>query len=292
MIVVKLIGGLGNQMFQYALGRRLAHERRVPLKVDLSWFRAQKQTQVDTVRSYALDGWRIRASPATARDLWWFPQLRPGLTRFSDYIAWLAPPVVSEKSCGFDPDVLRTPRSAYLSGYWQSERYFGSVRSFLLEDFALSIPPCSHASELARQIEGAPVISLHVRRADYLSNPAAAAFHGVCSPEYYRSAMRWVAGQVGDAHFLVFGDDLQWARDKLQSAWPTTFVEHSLDCPPHNDIWLMSLCSHHIIANSSFSWWGAWLAENPSQLVVAPRRWFRDERLDTSDLLPDRWTML
>jgi hypothetical protein len=162
----------------------------------------------------------------------------------------------------------------------------------LLEDFSLSNPPCIHAANLAEQMKGAHAISVHVRRGDYLSNPAANAFHGVCSTEYYRTAMQLVAEKVDDPHFFVFGDDPDWARENLQFYWPTTFVEHGLDCSPHNDIWLMSLCSHHIIANSSFSWWGAWLAENLSQLVIAPRRWFQDERLDTSDLLPDRWTRL
>jgi len=285
MIVMRLMGGLGNQMFQYALGRRLARERGVPLKLDLSWFQGSAARAEHAMREYALGGWRIRASAATPEELARFAAWRRVLSALTGRNV----AVVKERGPEFHPEVLRVPGHAYLIGYWQSERYFSSIRDVLLEEFSLSAEPCAHAAALARTMPPSTAVAVHVRRGDYASVAYTHDFHGLCSPEYYQEAARRIADQITNPAFFVFSDEPDWARDNLQLGWPTTYVTHGGGCAPHQDIWLMSRCAHHIIANSSFSWWGAWLCRNEAKIVVAPRRWFADAALDTRDLIPADW---
>ena len=292
MIVVKVIGGLGNQMFQYALGRKLADDRSVPLRLDLTWFDELPDKGSDTARSFALDGWRVRAERATEADLARFPLSRPILKRLSRYFSPFLLPVVVERSFRFDPRVLSVPRTAYLNGYWQSAKYFASIERVLRTDFSMNAPACPHSERLIGEAGRAGSISLHIRRGDYVNNPSTNSFHGVCTVDYYKLAAKRVADEVTEPHFLVFSDDLDWARKNIKLEWPTSFVEHDSCCVPHNDIWLMSLCSHHIIANSSFSWWGAWLSTNPGKVVVAPKQWFRQPGVDTIDLIPANWVRI
>ena len=288
MIITKLMGGLGNQMFQYAFGRRLAYERGVPLKLDLTWFSDAPNTGADTVREYALDGWRIQASIAAAEDLSRLPARNGFLARLG-----LAPSrSIRERDFAFNAEVLRAPSSAHLTGYWQSEKYFKGIRDTLLRDFTLAVPLCSHSAQIMPQLRELRPIALHVRRGDYAHNRVTNAFHGLCSIEYYKEAAARIAEQVPDPAFLLFSDDLDWARDNLKLKWPTTYVQHDITCSPHQDMWLMSHCSHHIIANSSYSWWGAWLCSNEDKIVIAPKRWFKDPKSNTDDLIPEGWTRI
>jgi hypothetical protein len=199
---------------------------------------------------------------------------------------------VKERGFGFDASVLRAPSHAHLTGYWQSEKYFEPIRDILLRDFTLVAAPCPHASELLERAREPHVVALHVRRGDYVKDARTHEFHGVCTIEYYREAATRIAASVIEPSFLVFSDDPDWVRSNLRLDWPTTYVTHNGGCSPHQDMWLMSQCSHHIIANSSFSWWGAWLCQSKEQCVIAPARWFTDPKLDTRGLIPERWTRI
>ena len=288
VIITKLMGGLGNQMFQYALGRRLAYERGVPLKLDLTWFSDAPNMGADTVREYVLDGWRIQASIATSEDLSCLPARNSFLARLG-----LAPSrAIRERGFAFNAAVLRAPRSVHLTGYWQSEKYFKTIRDTLLRDFTLAAPPCPHAAQLLPQLRELRPIAVHVRRGDYVRNRVTNAFHGLCSIEYYKAAAARLAEQVSEPAFLLFSDDVDWTRDNLRLKWPATYVQHDSACSPHQDIWLMSHCSHHIIANSSYSWWGAWLCPNVEKTVIAPKQWFRNPQIDTRDLIPEGWARI
>jgi hypothetical protein len=292
MIVVRLMGGLGNQMFQYALGCRLAHDRSAPLKVDLSWFREAPNIAGDTVREFALDKWNVNALEATVADLARFPLSSSLSHRIARRIPLFSRRVITERTFGFDCGVFSAPSTAYLRGYWQSPKYFGDIDSILRADFTMKAPPCSHATDFQEEAAKVGAVSLHIRRGDYVLNPETNAFHGICTTEYYEQAAALVAERIEAPRFLVFTDDPAWAKKNLKLDWPTVFVEHRPSCLPHNDIWLMSLCSHHIIANSSFSWWGAWLGTNPQKMVIAPAQWFRNEDIDTTDLFPEGWIRL
>ncbi len=292
MIVVRLMGGLGNQMFQYALGRRLACEQKVPLKLDLSWFEANKTTAIEMPRDFALDGWQIEAAIATSEDLAQFQMKRSVETRlrcFFSFITKKSSKILFERGFAFDEGVLRARAPVFLEGYWQSEKYFRSIETILRNDFSLSTPLCVHSIPLLERIGQCTAVSVHVRRGDYISNSSTNAYHGACSIEYYRKAAGLIAERVASPHFFVFSDEPGWAKKNLTFSWPVTYVEHEESCSDHQDIWIMSRCSHHIIANSSFSWWGAWLSSFKKKVVVAPRRWFRKSSIDTSDLIPPEW---
>ena len=145
---------------------------------------------------------------------------------------------------------------------------------------------------LPRRSMPSNAVSLHVRRGDYVSDPATNRFHGTCSPDYYRQAVDYVIGRAGVPHLFVFSDDQEWTRANLQFAVPRrSSSANPPDCG-YRDMQLMARCRHHIIANSSFSWWGAWLNPSPEKIVVAPKQWFSSPRNDTRDLVPPNWVRM
>ena len=122
-----------------------------------------------------------------------------------------------------------------------------------------------------------------------MTDPVTKEFHGICSLEYYYNAIKKITEIVRKPHFFIFSDDIKWAQDNLKISYPATFVNHNADGKPFEDLRLMSLCKHHIIANSSFSWWGAWLSIDPDKIVFAPKEWFTDSGRNTDDLIPGSW---
>lgn len=284
-VTVKLLGGLGNQMFQYAVGITLADRHGVDLSFDVTAFNH------DNLRRYELDVFNIRASIATSDDIAGFNRRVTGV---QDGMLCIksAPTVYQERSFAFDPQVLDLPPPVRLDGYWQSERYFSLNAKALRGDFTLRHPLSDVNKEMLARIHDCSSVSVHVRRGDYVSNPATNGFHGVLGVEYYRRAAACVSEQVERPHFFVFSDDQQWVTDNLDLGHPTTFVKINNPDQGYADMLLMSSCSHHIIANSSFSWWGAWLNASPQKVVVAPKRWFKVDSCDTRDLFPEGWIPL
>jgi glycosyl transferase family 11 len=283
--VVALSGGLGNQLFQYALGRALAVAHGGRLQLDLRAF------LLDPRRRYMLDRLAIVHEEAEPGEL------PPAWTRFNRRLPWLLKlrgvrrPYV-ERGPTFDPHVLDLQAPAALWGNWQSEKYFGSITHALRQEIQPTAALTSERARLAEQIVRDKKISVHVRRGDYASNPAANAFHGTCEPSWYAEAKAMMDLRVPDARYVVFSDDTNWARENLAGFSDAVFVEPAVDGRDEQDMHLMSLCEHHIIANSSFSWWGAWLNPRMSKVVIAPRRWFRHEGHDTGDLIPESWIRL
>jgi hypothetical protein len=280
-------------MFQYAVGRRLAHAAAADLRLDLNWFSASRAG--DTPRSYGLDVFCIEERFASNADVAALTnslseRLLRRFPRFAEneaFYRWRTK--VTERHFGFDPVILSLPDQRYLVGYWQSEKYFADIEPVLRRELCFREPLGETCARLADEIRRCEAISLHVRRGDYVSSPATARFHGVCSCAYYQRAIATVVGQIPAAHFFVFSDDVDWARSNLAPGRPTTWVERVDPERDYEHLQLMSLCKHHIIANSSFSWWGAWLSDNPSKLVIAPRQWFADPMIVTKDLIPKAW---
>lgn len=286
LIVVQLCGGLGNQMFQYALGRHLSLATGSRLRFDLALLADDPQ------RSFALGGFCIAGAVATADEIAELPLApRHGwvarvMRRFSRDIS------VREKAFPFDPQILAATPPTYLRGYWQSEKYFAQIAPQIRQDFRLTSPMVESRGRIAGEIEATQAISVHVRRGDYVSNATANAYHGTCSPEWYERAMSHLASVVENPVFFVFSDDPDWARRNLRAKGRMKFVAPQSDIKDHEDMHLMAMCQHHIIANSSFSWWGAWLNPDPQKRVVAPARWFNQAGHYTGDLIPPAWTCL
>ena len=294
-IIVKLIGGLGNQMFQYAMGRALADRHHVSLKLDLTGFKQ------DPLRKFELGEMQIRADIATKKDLKGLAG-RVGtkfsridlLTKIFRVMVRIKRPLMifREKSFLFDPEVNLLQFPIYLEGYWQSERYFLSIADHIRHDFRLGVALDEANEKMHEQIMRKNAVSIHIRRGDYVSNPASSQYHGVCSMEFYRDAITYICARVESPHFFVFSDDHLWVADNLVIDHPLTLVQ--INGPDRGlfDLALMKSCRHHIIANSSFSWWGAWLNPSPDKIVVAPKRWFNQANQDTRDLLPESWIKL
>jgi hypothetical protein len=181
-----------------------------------------------------------------------------------------------------------------LHGYWQSEMYFASIEPLIRREFTLREEPSARTQRVASEICGANSVFVHFRRCDAVHEPRGASIHGTPPAEYYAHAAAYVNGRVSNPHFFVFSDEAEWVKQNVHLPGRMTVVDHNLpgngDAPgrEHEDLWLMSLCRHAIIANSSFSWWGAWLNPDRERIVIAPKLWFRSTH-DARDLVPQRW---
>jgi len=288
LIITSINGGLGNQLFQYAAGRTLAHLHQTELVLDLSWFDLRPNR--NTPRRFELMNYPIsgRLLDQSEKKVLRFYQGKI-LSRIHFLPRrWT---IFREKSFHFDPKFFVLPNDVYLKGYWQSPLYFDAIRSILLDEFAPIHPPGPANEILINEMSATNSVSIHVRRGDYLSNPFAAKYHGVCSLEYYQEAIRLVGRSVEKPHFFVFSDDLEWAKSNIVFDHPVKFIGHNVGSNAFQDIRLISICKHQIIANSSFSWWGAWLNKNQNKIVIAPKTWLLVQK-DTSTLIPKEWIRL
>lgn len=268
MIIVQLIGGLGNQLFQYAMARRISIINNEPIKLNIFPFQQYK------LHNYSLKHFNIVENYATIEEI---------------NALFAAGRVVREPYFHFDPQILNAPGDIYLDGYWQTEKYFKDIEETIRTEFLIKTPAELINLTTANNIMDSNSISLHIRRVDYVTNPAANKIHGVCSMEYYRKAIIKMTSVIHEPHFYIFSDDIKWAQENVNIDYPTTFVSQNGPDKNYEDLRLMSLCKHHIIANSTFSWWGAWLSTNKNKIVIAPNRWFNATDKDTKDVIPENW---
>jgi len=295
MILVRLSGGLGNQMFQYAAARRLAAVHDTVLKIDTS--RLLNSNPLDTRRDYALGCFTISAEMASRSERDLCEKLRRhatsplfrmlqkcGLCRTAAGLHY-----IRQKGPGFDSTILGLPDNVCLEGFWQSEKYFLDIKDLLKNDFTLRNSLHGKDLQLAEKIRASNAVSLHVRRGDYLTNPHAARHHGTCDMDYYARAVQFIREKIPTAQLFIFSDDPKWTETNLRFDLPATFVSDSDLVGDGRDLTLMSMCRHHIIANSSFSWWGAWLCDNQEKTVIAPARWFTDPERNSMDIIPEGW---
>lgn len=293
MVIVQLIGGLGNQMFQYATARAIAYRTNMPLKLDVTAFANYK------LRPYRLGCFNIIENFTTETEVRRFRRpRRRQIIAFTTYeitkhlLPWRGQKIVEERRFSFDSGILRIGGGVYLAGYWQSEKYFADVAELIRQEFTLKSEPDRLNQQVLDEIEAANSVSLHIRRGDYVSNPVTNRFHGVLGLDYYSRAVNYIASRTAQPHFFVFSDDMAWAKENLRLSFPLSFIEHNGEDRDYEDLRLMSRCKHHIIANSSFSWWGAWLNANPEKIVVSPKKWFNHAPLDTKDLIPEYWVKI
>ncbi|PZU91914.1 MAG: alpha-1,2-fucosyltransferase [Chelatococcus sp.] len=288
-VTVRLIGGLGNQLFQYAAARALAKRHGAEVKLDLSGFESYG------LRRYELGAYPIAATVATADELARIgapPQRSGFLGRLAGRLMPRPAHHYREPHYRYDPQLARQPLPIFMDGYWQSELYFADAADVLRLELTPKEPLEPANADVADKIRQTKAVSVHVRRGDYVSNAHTNTYHGVCSLDYYRAAIAHIQANVTDAHLFIFSDDHDWTRDNLKFDLPTTYVTANSADRGFRDMQLMSLCKNHVIANSSFSWWGAWLNPSPSKIVVAPARWFAAGDNDTRDLLPEGWVRL
>ena len=283
MIIVKLKGGLGNQLFQYACAKHLAEQNNDVLKLDLGWYRGGVAVG-DTARTYGLDKFAISAQGASEDEIRSVGGRPSALKRLIKKVVGKLRPI---NSYLFDQSVLGQKENVHLEGFFQSERYFKEIESIIRNEFQLKGEMGDAARVVLQDIEQTNAVAIHVRRGDYVNNKNANAFHGVCSQEYYHQAIELIAKRIDSPKYFVFSDDIEWVEDHIEI--PNAVFVSQKDIADYEELILMSKCKHNIIANSSFSWWGAWLNANPNKIVIAPKQWVSDARVNTADAVPESW---
>ena len=290
MIAIRLIGGLGNQMFQYAAGRRAAYVNGVPLKLDIGGYK--NQTGI-TPRKYMLSIYNVQESFATEREI---NKLKKNniIQRILKkiYPVSTKKSYIREKDHNFDLDILKINDNSYLEGYWGSEKYFKDIEEIIRNEFTFKNKPDPTNQKMISRINNCNSVSIHVRRGDYVKDEKTNKYHGVCNLRYYLKSVAFIAKKIIKPQFFIFSDDPLWTKQNLHLKFPSIYVDHNVGRKGYEDMRLMSKCKHNIIANSSFSWWGAWLNNNKNKIVIAPKKWFNDKTIDTRDLIPKDWARL
>lgn len=274
-------------MFQYAAAKAVAARSGAELLLDLSWF----TTSGD--RQYALGHFC-----AVARTINEPPQTT-AVSRFlgkalhwvtgRTHECWNGRPVFRERHFYFDPAVLDIRAPVWLDGYFQSEKYFLEYRELIVHEFTVAAPPSNFAQSILEKMATHDAICLHVRRGDYVANTTTKAFHGTCSLAYYHQGLRIVCEGLPKPHCYVFSDDPEWVRANFLPEFPMSVIDIHGTHEAHEDLRLMAACKHFVIANSSLSWWGAWLGSYPDKRIVAPKNWFQSSANDPKDLIPSHW---
>jgi hypothetical protein len=287
MVIVRLMGGLGNQMFQYAAARKLAGKKAI--YIDDSFLTAnQISTEIFTARQLELlTFYRInlkRLNPYFRRFLLTKNKLLSLLRRlFPVYYSEMKQ--IDDNNIGRFLTGVNAKGILYLNDYFQDPTIFESVRHILIQDFTFK-PINSNLKTVEEKIASTNAVSIHIRRGDYLK-PLINDFHGVLTMEYYQHAISYINRKVENPTYFIFSDDLEWCEKNL------SFIENkhlvSGSQAAWEDMSLMSRCKHQIIANSSFSWWGAWLNENPGKTVICPKKWFNQEN---TRIIPKEWIVL
>lgn len=285
MIIVKLIGGLGNQLFQYSLGRSLSIKNNDILKLDLSDFEGNEN------RHYSLRHFNIIENFATEKDI--NDAKKSGIWKLADKLKpRYRRAVIKYKGYDFDPNVLKLSGNFYLDGYWQSEKYFQDIENVIRKEIILKEPLPSKYSELISDIKNSNSVSVHIRRGDYVTSKKFSKIYNLLDEKYYQGAVKFIAEKISNPKFFIFSDDIEWVKHNLDIPYPKTLVSGENETKDYEELVLMSLCKHNITANSSFSWWGAWLNQNPSKIVISPDRWFNDKADVAKDLIPQDWIRL
>lgn len=284
MIVIKIMGGLASQLHKYAIAKNLALKFNTELKVDLSWF--DSISKLDTHRTYKLDFFNVTVEEASLQEIKMFKPaeiiykiakkinvfFKKDLIYFKTYYDKSRMPV---------EDYNNLPNNIYLEGEWIGHQYFSNIDDLLRDEFTLKE---QYRGRVANFIDkhfkkNTTLISLHVRRGDFIHHPEASKLHCTCSSDYYQQAIEYLTNSLKDFHVLVFSDDLQWVKDNL------SFLMHSRciyieDFEDYEEFYLMTQCHHHIIANSGFSWLSSWLNSDKNKIVISPKNWVYDNDLN------------
>jgi hypothetical protein len=281
MITVLLQGRTGNNLFQYAVGRRLAIERDTTLRLDASWIPASQIRQIQQITDLPLQAEFIRHSPLLKRMVRKLTGRDPGSLHHG--------PVFREPQGvgGYLPEVLLQPDGVLLDGFFQCPQYADGISAELRRELDLSsiaMPPAAIA--LQRRIEASPSVSLHVRRGDYLALPGTQCL----ADNYFELAIEFMQSRHEGLRFHVFSDDPAWCRQRFKGPEFCICDLPGIQDNPLLDLCLMTACQHHIIVNSSYSWWGAWLNPNPEKAVIAPKMWMT--RMPASRLVPESWKLI
>ncbi len=297
-IIVRIHGGLGNQLFQYAFARGISSHLKTDFLIDASPFLSPRYNPHLYNNKCCFEHFNTKIRFAKGYTMFGFVWLRRHRKVFDFFYNHLRlkkrllPFYYPERIFTFDPGVFKKG-TTYFDGFWQIEKYFKDIGDEIRNELTVITPFSEYGKNMSEEIQKVTAVSLHVRRGDYITNIKANASIGVCSLEYYMDAVREMEKHISSPHFFIFSDDYEWALENFKNLrHPVTCIKGSEE-KNYEDLTLMSQCKHHIIANSSFSWWGAWLNPKKDKVVIAPKKWFRNQpKASISDLIPEEWIKL
>lgn len=293
IIIIRLQGGLGNQMFQYAFARILAEQNNVILKLDNSFFDASSLELSFTLRHFELGIFNNAYLQASASEIKSLKQ-SSFFDRIKRKLGMCTSKIYEEPSFGFHAEALSIKAPFYIKGYFQSYKYSENQMDFIRKIFAFPLESLDDINTaLLYKLQSETTISVHVRRGDYITNKKTQQFHGNCSLEYYSNAIALLASKNKIFTLVFFSDDREWVKEQFENLpYSKIFVDYNNNENSWIDMLLMSSCSHNIIANSSFSWWAAWLNMHSKKTVIAPKNWYANSEKNTNDLIPPQWIRL
>jgi hypothetical protein len=275
MIYTRIRGGLGNQMFQYAAARSLSKKYNTDLILNTEYF--YNTPLKDVKRKYQLNVFNIDKNI----------KIEAKINPIIKFIQKIFLKFFGDKIQIFIANlILKIKLSVYLNGYFQNEKYFLDIREILLEEFTLNKEINEETKKIKEVIEKSEAICLNVRRGDYL-RPDYLKIYGICSMEYYNQALEYIKDRVKKPLICIFSDDPEWVKKEFKI--DNVLFTDNTTISEYEQMYLMSLCKHNIIANSSFAWWGAWLNQNPNKIVIGPKQWLVNKTSEEIDIMPKDW---
>jgi hypothetical protein len=296
---IELCGGLGNQMFQYAFAKSISIQKNIPFVLDCNYFN-YKPDIGNIPLPYELDVFELNTLIANNDILKKYndsilAKINFKLNKLLNFPILFKSKRINENLINFDNiNKLENIEGLHFSGYWQSENYFKNIENIIRKEFKFKNPLNNKNSSLKKLIQNTNSVSIHIRRGDYIDNPVYFKNHGVCSIDYYRDAIKEILIHIKAPKFFIFSNDFEWVKKNDFGITNFKFVDWNKGEDSYFDMQMMSLCKHNIIANSTFSWWGAWLNNNPSKLVISPKKWFaNDLRIDDfKKIIPKNWVKI
>lgn len=305
VFIVKILGGLGNQMFQYAFGKALSLEKNIDVVFDLSYYTSylERKSERDTGYSRPFDLQHLNVNLKPEANISPYKKykrmcLNYLLSRASDSCKEIIHKQFSTSffseyyfpnKASYHPEVnqISLKKDVYFFGYWQSEKYFKKYRSEVLNDFQIIEPQSEINKVWNKKISECNSVSLHIRRTDYIK------IGWWLGLDYYQKAIDYISRNVENPVFFIFSDDIEWVKENLKIPFEVHYMDHNSPAEAYEDLRLMSQCKYNIIANSSFSWWGAWLNNNKNKIVLAPKIWIPCLPLDEQpEIQADGWILI
>lgn len=297
MIIVKIQGGLGNQLFQYALGRKLSLIHNVSFKLDIEHFENEAWGRI-----YRLNEFNIVENIASKQEIQRFTKYEAFLKKYWPIRSILARLKLERKflnmgglrreyQFNFDSETLETKDNALFDGFYQTEKYFKDIEDVIRKDLEFKHKPNQENAAMLDKIRSVESVCIHVRRGNFITDKHSNNWHGICSPDYFEKALSEMKKRVTNPYFFIFSDDKEWARNNLKIE-NSTVVDINGPDADFEDLRLMSNCNHFILANSSFSWWSAWLSPNKDKVVIVPSQIFKTYKNNTIDFAPKEWIQI
>ena len=291
MIIIRLKGGMGNQMFQYALGIKLADALNTELRLDLSSLLDRSKGEF-VYRNYDLPIFQVN-DQLLMREGFLKTIYKPKISRITKMLRQYinsGKTHIKEKHFHFESKLIAHPMdNAIYEGWFQSPKYFKGVEDKIRKEFQFKEPILESSKSLFEKIKTTNAVCLNVRRTDFLKVDTL----NTTDKNYFFNAANYIAGQVENPVFYIFSDDVEWCRKNIVMDYPIEVIGHEHKGRKFgNYMQLMIACKHFIIPNSSYAWWAVWLNGHPEKIVVAPKNWFNDPKINTTDLVPSEWIRL